>query len=451
PPLAAAPADPVAAADTAWDVTATPWPAAGGALLLRIADRTAERRVEARLATADRFETVGRMAGGIAHDFNNLLAIILGSAAALREAGLQPGQAGDLGTLEEAARRGAGLVAQLLAFARQQPVAPRILELNAALLGLAPLLRRLLGSRIALELALEEPGRRVRIDPGQLDQLLLNLVANARQAMPEGGRLRIATGHAVVLRAAGEGAGGLPPGRYAVLEVADSGGGIPPEILPRLFEPFFTTRPEKGGTGLGLATVQGIVAQAGGQIGVTSRVGEGTCFRIHLPRQDAPAEWPAPEPEAAAPPPAGAGRGPVLLVEDEPPLAKLGERLLQRAGYEVVVADCAEAALEAVAAGLVPAALVSDVAMPGEDGLVLARRLRQLWPGLPVLLLSGYAESLLGAPPAAEGFRFLAKPFAPAGLRQAMAELLPGAAQGGAPGAEARAEARAEAGAAESG
>ncbi|WP_149535835.1 PAS domain-containing sensor histidine kinase [Siccirubricoccus phaeus] len=437
PPLAAAPADPLAAADTSWELAAEPWRggggAAGGALLLRVTDRTAALRAEARLATAGRFETVGKLAGGIAHDFNNLLAIILGSAAALREAGLTAAQAEDLGALEDAARRGAGLVAQLLAFAQQQPVAPLVLDLNAALRGMAPLLRRLLGGRIALELALEEPGRRVRIDPGQLDQLVLNLVANACQAMAEGGRLRLATGHAVVLRPEGEGPGGLPPGRYAVLEVADSGAGIPPEILPRLFEPFFTTRPEKGGTGLGLATVQGIVAQAGGQITVASRVGEGTSFRIHLPRQEAPAELPVGQ-EGAAPPeaaPVQAAPGPVLLVDDEAPLARLGEALLRRAGYQVVVADSAESALEAVEKGLAPAALVSDVAMPGEDGLALARRLRQRWPGLPVLLLSGYAESLVGTPPAAEGFRFLAKPFAPAALRQLLAEMLPGVAQSG--------------------
>jgi two-component system cell cycle sensor histidine kinase/response regulator CckA len=411
-PLAGTPADPTAPADACWELSVEALPAGAGApLLLRVVDRTAARRAEARLASAGRLETIGRLAGGIAHDFNNLLAVILGGAGAIRAGDLSPAQAADMATVEDAARRGAALVAQLLAFARQQRLQPCILELNAAVAGIAPLLRRLLGEGIALELRLEEPGRRVRVDPGQLDQVILNLAANAREAMPDGGRLRIATGHAVVLRPEGEGPGALPPGRYAVLEVADTGSGIPPEVLPRLFEPFFTTRPEKGGTGLGLATVHGIIAQSGGHIGVTSQAGEGTCFRIHLPRQDAPAALPA-APAPLAPAPVALGDRPVLLVEDEASLARLAERLLQRAGHAVAVADCAESALERIEAGMVPAALVSDVAMPGMDGLALARALRQRWPGLPVVLLSGYAESALGQDFVEEGFRFLAKPYA---------------------------------------
>ena len=192
--------------------------------------------------------------------------------------------AADLALVEDAARRGAALVRQLLAFARQQQLQPRVLALNEAITAIAPLLRRLLGEAVRLDLALE-PGRWVKADPTQLDQVILNLAVNARDAMPQGGTLRIATGHRVVLRPDGEGT--LPPGRWVVLEVGDTGGGIPPEVLPRLFEPFFTTRLEKGGTGLGLATVQGIVAQSGGHITVESRVGEGTIFRIHLPRQAA--------------------------------------------------------------------------------------------------------------------------------------------------------------------
>ncbi|MFC7544536.1 ATP-binding protein [Siccirubricoccus deserti] len=168
--------------------------------------------------------------------------------------------------------------------------------------------------------------------------------------------------------------------------MTDTGNGMPPEVLPRLFEPFFTTRPDKGGTGLGLATVQGIVAQFGGHIDVTSRPGR-SCFRIHLPRQDAQAELPA-APAPPAPAVTAGERRPVLLVEDEASLARLAERLVQRAGHAVVVADCAEAALELIEAGMVPAALISDVAMPGMDGVALARMLRQRWPGLPVVLLS---------------------------------------------------------------
>ncbi|MBL6454130.1 response regulator [Belnapia sp. T6] len=411
-PLCAHPADPAAPPDAEWSVTAETLPL-GGRRLLRILDRTAERRAEARLAAGARLEVIGRLAGGIAHDFNNLLGIILGGTAAARAAAPGPAVTTELAAVEDAARRGAALVGQLLAFARQQRLQPRIIELNAAITGLAPLLRRLLGEGVRLDLALEEPGRRVRVDPAQLDQVLLNLAANAREAMLAGGVLTIGTTHALVL---GEGDPSLPPGRYAVLEVRDTGCGIPPEALPRLFEPFFTTRPERGGTGLGLATVQGIVAQSGGRIAVESTPGVGTCFRIHLPRQEGPVDQPA-VPPAAVPAP---GSGPLLLVEDEAPLRRLAERVLARAGHEVLPAESAEAALDLLEDSPPPALLVSDVAMPGMDGVELARRLRQRWPSLPVVLLSGYAEAALAADLAGEGFRFLAKPYAPAELLAAL-------------------------------
>ena len=419
-PLRASPADPAASADAEWSLVAEALPA-GGQVLLRVIDRTAERRAEARLAASGRLETIGRLAGGIAHDFNNLLTAILGGAAALRAIGLPPVAAEELAGLEDAARRGAALVAQLLAFARQQRLQPRILDLNAAVAGIAPLLRRLLGGRVHLELALEEPGRQVLADPAQLDQVLLNLAVNARDAMPDGGTLTIATGHAVVLRPEGEGPGALPPGRYALLEVTDTGCGIPPEVLPRLFEPFFTTRPGQGGTGLGLATVQGIVAQSGGRITVESEPGAGTRFRIHLPRQEAPAALP-PAPAAAAAVIGSAG--PIVLVEDEDTLRRLAERVLARAGHAVLPADGAEGALALLDGAPQPAALVSDVAMPGMDGVALARRLRTRWPDLPVVLLSGYAEAALGADLAGEGLHFLAKPYAPAELLAALAVAL---------------------------
>ena len=426
-PLRAAPADPAAPAEAEWSLRLSPLPEAAwpeARLLLRLEDRTQARRAEAQLAESGRLETVGRLAGGIAHDFNNLLTAILGGAEAARAAGLPAGAEADLAQMEDAARRGAALVRQLLAFARQQRLQPRVVELNEAVEAIAPLLRRLLGQAVRLDLALERPGRRVRVDPTQLDQVILNLAVNARDAMPRGGTLRIATGHRVVLRPDGEGA--LPPGRWVVLEVGDTGNGIPPEALPRLFEPFFTTRLEKGGTGLGLATVQGIVAQSGGHIAVESRLGEGTTFRIHLPRQAAaaaPALLPIVAPiilPDTRPPPAG----PVLLVEDEAPLRRLGTRLLERSGHTVLAADCAEAALALVEAGAVPSLLVSDVAMPGADGVELARRLRQRWPALPVLLLSGYAETMLDRDLTAEGFRYLGKPFGPAELPAEVAATL---------------------------
>ncbi|WP_165982124.1 ATP-binding protein [Dankookia rubra] len=430
-PLRALPGDPAAPADAEWLVRLTPLPKTAGPaarLLLRVEDRTQARRAESRMAEAGRFETVGRLAGGVAHDFNNLLTAIMSGAGAVRAAGMPEAAAAELVLIEDAAKRGAALVRQLLAFARQQQLQPRLLALNEAVLTIAPLLRRLLGQAVRLELALDAPGRWVKADPTQLDQVILNLAVNARDAMPKGGTLRIATGHRMVLRPEGEGA--LPPGRWVVLEVGDTGDGIAPEVLPRLFEPFFTTRLDQGGTGLGLATVQGIVAQSGGHISVESRLGQGTTFRIHLPRQAAAAapKIGKPDPPAAAP----VSGAPILLVEDEAPLRLLGTRLLERDGHTVLAADSAETALAMVEAGPEPGLLVSDVAMPGADGVELACRLRQRWPAMPVLLLSGYAETMLHRDLAADGFRYLGKPFGPAELLREVTAALNGQGEEGA-------------------
>jgi two-component system cell cycle sensor histidine kinase/response regulator CckA len=392
-------------------------------------------------AAAARLRAVGALAGGIAHDFNNLLTAIAGSAeAALARA---PGNdaAAELQQVLESAGRGAALVKQLLAFARQQALRPRVVELNAAVNGMAELLKRLLGSRVRLSVEIEEPGRRVKIDPTQLDQVIMNLALNARDAMAEGGTLTIRTGHAVVLRPEPIGTELLPPGRWAMLEVADSGAGIPAEVVPRIFEPFFTTRRDQGGTGLGLSTVHGIVRQSGGFIAVESKRGEGTTFRIWLPRHDGPAdpELPAsllappraPVAERRAAPAEAAGSGEagplVLLVEDEVPLLRLAERALRRAGFNVLSAGSAEEALELMAAeGPRPVALVSDVVMPGMDGLELATRLRAADPDLPVLLVSGYAEAALGRDLAAERLRLLPKPYSLSDLVAELQAILPG-------------------------
>lgn len=379
-------------------------------------------------AAAARLQAVGALAGGIAHDFNNLLTAISGSAEAALMRQPSADAAPELRQVLESARRGADLVRQLLAFARQQALRPRVVELNGAVDGIGGLLRRLLGSRVRLAVDLAEPGRRVRIDPTQLDQVIMNLALNARDAMPDGGSLRIATGHAVVLSPERIGTETLPPGRYAMLEVADSGKGMPPELLPRIFEPFFTTRREQGGTGLGLSTVHGIVRQSGGFIAVDSSPGEGTRFRIWLPRHEGPADTPPadrPPPPAAAALPTPVG-GPVLLVEDEPPLLKLAERALRRAGFEVICAESAEEAIELLDQDAPrPIALVSDVVMPGLDGLELARRLRGADPALPVLLVSGYAEAALGRDLAAERIRLLPKPYSLADLVAELQRILP--------------------------
>jgi two-component system cell cycle sensor histidine kinase/response regulator CckA len=401
------------------------------ASLLRVAPLI-QAEHSAQNASAARLQAVGALAGGIAHDFNNLLSAIAGSAEAALARDPDDPAAAELQQVMESAARGAGLVRQLLAFARQQALHPRVVALNEAVDAMAGLLRRLLGSRVRLTVKLDEPGRRVRIDPTQLDQVIMNLALNARDAMPGGGSLHIVTGHAVVLQPQPLGQDQLPPGRYATLEVADTGGGIPAEILPRIFDPFFTTKREQGGSGLGLSTVHGIVRQSGGFIAAESLPGQGTTFRIWLPRHDGPAEPPpapttARAPAPAAAPPQAADGPPVLLVEDEPPLLRLAARALRGAGYHVLTASSAEEALELLeASGPAPCALVSDVVMPGLDGLGLAAKLRARYPALPVLLVSGYAEAALGRDLAAEGIRLLPKPYGLADLVTELRAILAG-------------------------
>ena len=399
------------------------------ASLLRVAPLI-QTEHSAQNASAARLQAVGALAGGIAHDFNNLLSAISGSAEAALGQHPEDPTAAELRQVLESAARGAGLVRQLLAFARQQALHPRVVALNEAVDAMGGLLRRLLGSRVRLTVKLDEPGRRVRIDPTQLDQVIMNLALNARDAMPGGGSLHIATGHAVVLHPEPLGQDQLPPGRYATLEVADTGGGIPPEILPRIFDPFFTTKREQGGSGLGLSTVHGIVRQSGGFIAAESLPGQGTIFRIWIPRHDGPAEPPpalAPTPPPAVGPPPAADGPTVLLVEDEPPLLRLAARALRGAGYTVLTASSAEEALELLEGGApVPCALVSDVVMPGLDGFGLAAELRARYPALPVLLVSGYAEAALGRDLAAEGIRLLPKPYGLADLVTELRAILPG-------------------------
>jgi two-component system cell cycle sensor histidine kinase/response regulator CckA len=367
---------------------------------------------------APRLEILGRLAGGIAHDFNNLLSLILGAVALARRTQLPAAVGAELDAIEAAADRGAGLVRQLLAFARQQVMEPRVVLLNEAVRQLAGLLPRLLGPGVTIDLALEEPSRRVRVDPLQLDQVVLNLAVNASEAMGGKGRLRIATGRRLVLRP--EPGSDLPPGRWAVLEVADNGPGMTAEAARRLFEPFFTTKLASGGTGLGLATVQGIVEQSGGRIELRTSPGRGATFRIYLPRHDGPEDTPEEEPQRPAQP----QRGLVLFVEDEPALARLGRFALEQAGHEVLTAEDGETALSLLEAGARPALIVSDVAMPGLDGLGLARAARLRWPDLPVLLLSGYAASAVSVDLRAEKLRFLSKPYTPEVLCRAVASAL---------------------------
>jgi two-component system cell cycle sensor histidine kinase/response regulator CckA len=301
------------------------------------------------------------------------------------------------------------LVRQLLAFASRQAVQPRVVALDRAVDGMAPLLARLLGRRIPITLDLERPGPCARVDPSHIDQALMNLAVNARDAMPQGGKLHISVKSRDLQAPEPAQGGTIAPGPWVVLEVADEGAGMEPELISRIFEPFYTTKRDGGGTGLGLSTVLGILRQSGGHVSVLSRPGEGSRFRLWFPRVAAePDNAVAHTPGVHA---MGSGRR-LLLVEDEAPLHRLLARALTTAGYEVTAAEDGEAALGAIAAGLKPDLVISDVAMPGSiDGLTLARRLREVEPDLPIVLMSGYAEGTLSGEVVSENFLFLQKPF----------------------------------------
>jgi two-component system cell cycle sensor histidine kinase/response regulator CckA len=376
--------------------------------MLRLTDITAQKRLEAQLAHSQKLQAVGQLAGGIAHDFNNLLTAISGAAEALLERDGPPDP--DAQQILDSARRGAGLVHQLLAFGRQQTLQPRALAVNEAIATLSSLLDRLLGAQVRLVLDLETPGRMVRVDPTQLDQVLVNLAVNARHAMADGGTLTLRSGHINLYRPLILGEETIPPGRYVMIEVQDTGIGIPAEVLPRIFDPFFTTRREHGGNGLGLSTVHGIVRQSDGFLAVESVIGEGSRFRIYLPRFDT--EVAPVKPAQKLMPSTLPRTRRVLLVDDEDAVLRLAERALTRRGWTVLAADQADAALALVAAeaGEI-SAVISDVVMPGMDGPALVRALRKTLPGLPAILVSGYAEETLRRQLVGEGVVFLAKPY----------------------------------------
>ena len=361
-------------------------------LVLRLADLTVERRLGAQLAHNQKLLAVGQLAGGIAHDFNNLLTAIRGVAeAVLDRPGIDAETRTDARQIQHSADRGAALVRQLLAFGRRQPLVARTVSVNEAIRHLAEMLVRLLGAKVHLELELEEPGRSVRVDPTQLDQVLINLAVNARDAMPDGGTLTVRTGHRILHRAAQPGGESAPPGHYVEIEVADTGEGIAPEILPRVFEPFFTTRREQGGSGLGLSTVHGIVRQSGGFIVADSVVGTGTRVRIWLPWNEETdlASGTVSQPAPRLAPPAAvqvALRSRlVLLVEDEDPVRRLAERALSRAGWQVLQANSAESALANLAAARQfvctarGAGLRRDAAGHGRDQAVARSAANMAW------------------------------------------------------------------------
>ena len=356
--------------------------------------KAAEERLqvsEQQLREAQRFESVRRMAGGIAHDFNNLLLVITGHAGLL-SARLPPDDPahGEVRAIAGAADRAAALTRQLLAFSRRQVLQPRVLDLNAIVREVEKALQRMIGEDVALVTALEANLGTVRADPGQLEQVLLNLAVNARDAMPDGGRLTIATHNEDIAPADLHAGLDLDPGAYVVLTVMDTGCGMDAATLENIFEPFFTTKPRGKGTGLGLSTVHGIVKQSGGEIRVRTRVGEGSCFTIHLPRCDAPLEK-----VASAPPSTEAVRGTetLLVVEDDEVIHQLTMRILEGHGYKVLGALGGDEALHVLEMYRAPIhMLVTDVVMPGMSGPELVRRAREVRPELKVLYVTGYAD-----------------------------------------------------------
>lgn len=387
---------------------------------------------EAQLAQAQKMQALGQLAGGIAHDFNNLLTAMLGHCDLLiGRHGPQDPSFEDINELRQNAVRASNLVRQLLAYTRKQALQPVLLDVNQALAELSSMLGRLLGETIELRLELCTEIGKVRVDPGQFDQVIVNLAVNARDAMPDGGSLVLSTGEVDLGEPLVHGAEIMPPGRYVVIVVRDSGCGIAPEVLGDIFEPFFSTKEVGAGTGLGLATVYGIIRQTGGFVTVDSEPGRGAAFRIHLPAHQpgdggdgVAAEQGALA--AAEVPAAGAGGGTVLLVEDEDAVRSFAVRALAGRGYRVLEAESGEQALtmidgEAATIDL----LVSDVVMPGVDGYQLAREVRQKVPSANIILMSGYAEEALGADLEADSaVHFLAKPFTLAELAAKVGQVL---------------------------
>ena len=360
-------------------------------------DLSERRRLEAELVQAHKMEALGRLSSGIAHDFNNLLVAIIGNAELLLtdlEGQTEPQTCA--AEILKAGHRARDLVAQLLAFSRRQVLRPRTLDLADAVADLSAMVRRLLGDGVDTQLVVHDRPLWVSADPGQVSQVVLNLAANARDALAPGGRFRLAACRVEVDARTPDLLDALPPGTYARLTAEDDGEGIAPADLPRIFEPFFTTKPAGRGTGLGLATVYGIVRQSGGSVAVRSAPGVGTCFSAYLPLvaaprgPDEPGDAPARDGARAA---AGAT---VLLVEDEASTSRLVRVMLEREGFRVEVAGGGEAALAALSGtGAAIDLLLTDIVMPGMDGAELARRVRALRPELPILLTSGYPAEFL--------------------------------------------------------
>lgn len=386
---------------------------------------------EEQLRQAQKMEAVGNLAGGVAHDFNNLLTAIIGfGEMALDEDAESAAIRGHLHEIVKAGERAAGLTRQLLAFSRRQVLRPEVINLNAIVENIERMLQRVIGEDIDLQTQLGVDLGYVRADPGQVEQIIVNLAVNARDAMPNGGQLTIEIRNVVLDATYATEHIEVKPGPHVLLSVTDSGSGIPPEVLERIFEPFFTTKEQGKGTGLGLATVFGIVKQSDGHLSVYSEVGIGTTFKIYFPRVDepTPAE-PLPEADAAGSTPTPAptsASATILLVEDEVGVRALARAVLDAAGYSVIEAASPDEALQAIQHLPRPVdLLITDVVMPGMSGPALAARVSERWPTTKVMLMSGYPGDALRRQGTLDAdMPYLEKPFTPRALRAKVQEVL---------------------------
>jgi len=397
-------------------------PMAGGKAILYLVDVSEQKALETKFAQSQKMQAVGQLAGGVAHDFNNLLTVIIGNCEFL----LMRHQAGDpsfkeINEVHQNALRAAALVSQLLAFSRKQTMQPKALVLGDVIGELAQMLRRLVGEGITLNVERDSDLWTVHADEAQLSNAIINLVVNARDAMPSGGTVAIRTVNQTVTTSSALGTAIMPPGDYVRIEVSDTGTGMSKEIQSKIFDPFFTTKPVGQGTGLGLATVYGIVKQTGGFITVDSEVGKGTAFNIYLPRLRVDAST---APVEIAPVQARdvTGQDTILLVEDEEAVRSFAARALRMRGYNVLEAAGGEEALEIVKSEAHTIHLIiTDVVMPSMDGPTMVRHVKQLKPDLRVIFMSGYAEEAFRRnDQSSEDIHFLPKPF---GLKQLAAKV----------------------------
>lgn len=404
------------------------------AVLLSIRDNSEESKLKSQVAQATKMQAVGQLAGGVAHDFNNILTAIIGHCdlMLLRHA---PGDSDydDIQQVKNNSNRAAGLTRQLLAFSRQQTLRPQVLQLPDVVADVSNLLKRLLDETIELEVRHGRNLGLVRADPGQLEQVIINLGVNARDAMPKGGKISISTQAVVASDVRALKSDILPIGDYTALFFSDSGNGIPPHVIGKIFEPFFTTKAVGKGTGLGLSTVYGIIKQSGGYIFADSKPGEGTTFSIYFPvhrptAEDAERATLNSQPVKATAKKELWGTAHILLVEDEDMVRAVAERALTRQGYTVVTASEGEEALGLLAAQADEDEqfdlIVSDVVMPNMDGPTMAKHVRKHYPDLPILFMSGYAEEQLRKSIDLDKVNFLPKPFSVAQIAEAVGETL---------------------------